>query len=349
MKLVCENGHLLEAGSYWCPSCKRAYTLDELSPIHDPGDYVDRWEIVERLCILPMAALYRARHRKQKVILKAALRGFDENLKREAKLLAQLPPHAALPVLITTVEGQSSAYWKVAQGSTVQYFTLFEDHSDPFLRDKLARQPQLPTQIAGWIAAGIAEGILCLQEEGRGLNVLNPEAVIIHEERSGVPRPILFDWMASSRFGVQPPLSGVVTRFTPPEFLKGQVSQPQSDVYGLGAILYELLAGKPLFGPQVQATQALKESILRRVPAPISQIRPDLNPEIAGLVSRALEKTPELRQISVEEFLSSLTRHFGELPKPKSRFVIETHWIAIILILVITACAIAIVIALTKN
>jgi predicted Ser/Thr protein kinase len=86
--------------------------------------------------------------------------------------------------------------------------------------------------------------------------------------------------------------------FMSPEQLLGDRARVdgRSDVYGLGATLYELLAGRPLFA----ATDwpELVRSILDERPKPLHEIAPAVSPELSRIVMKALEKRPEDRYAS---------------------------------------------------
>lgn len=78
-----------------------------------------------------------------------------------------------------------------------------------------------------------------------------------------------------------------------PEQAAGNPSGAEGDVYSLGLVLYELLAGKPAYGG------GSKRQVLRQVlagpPKPIEQIAPDTAPELLAIVHRCLQRDPDRR------------------------------------------------------
>ncbi len=108
--------------------------------------------------------------------------------------------------------------------------------------------------------------------------------------------------------------------YMPPEQLQRGASplNPQGDVYGLGATLYELLAGNPPF--QAETTEALIHQILTG--EPISLRRMGVPTDLAAIVEQALEKDRERRYPSAAAFAADLRRFVnGEavLARPTSR------------------------------
>lgn len=88
-----------------------------------------------------------------------------------------------------------------------------------------------------------------------------------------------------------------VARYGSPEQLSGHAPRAASDVFSLGCVLYELFAGAHPFG---------KASARSGSAAPLRQCRPDLDPALAGLVDRMLERRPEARPSSAAELYEQL-------------------------------------------
>jgi tetratricopeptide (TPR) repeat protein len=88
-----------------------------------------------------------------------------------------------------------------------------------------------------------------------------------------------------------------------PELWKGRPATPASDVYSLGAMLYELCAGKP-------ARRAISVEALRREidepPLPLRQAAPSVDPALAAIVDRCLSAAPEERYPSASELSLAL-------------------------------------------
>jgi hypothetical protein len=107
-----------------------------------------------------------------------------------------------------------------------------------------------------------------------------------------------------------------------PEQVKG-TTQPdrRSDLYSVGAILYEHLTGQKPFGPNRRLAAALTDS--ESEPEAPSRLEPGLAPEWDTILQRALARDPAHRYASAEEFLDAITQieqpHVADLPLPQLR------------------------------
>jgi len=108
-----------------------------------------------------------------------------------------------------------------------------------------------------------------------------------------------------SRAAVEGMLVGTVA-YLPPEQVLGRASEPASDLYSLGAMLYELLTGEPPF-PGTDAVAIIGQHLNDR-PVPPSQHRPDIPPALDELVLALLAKAPAERPASARDVRRELER-----------------------------------------
>src|SRR5256885_13302154 len=95
-------------------------------------------------------------------------------------------------------------------------------------------------------------------------------------------------------------------RSVAPERVEGKGATVQSDVYGLGLVLYEALVGKPPF-TSTNAAVLLRDHVVRQ-PVPPSHLRPSLPKELDSIALKALAKQPNLRYQKSSDFAAALQR-----------------------------------------
>lgn len=96
-----------------------------------------------------------------------------------------------------------------------------------------------------------------------------------------------------------------------PEQIEAKVKGvgPAADIYALGVVLYELLAGRTPFQGAVMSVLA---QAMRDRPTPLTKVRPDVDPKLSDLCLRMLEKSPADRPQSMEEVIDLLQRWLKE-------------------------------------
>jgi len=102
----------------------------------------------------------------------------------------------------------------------------------------------------------------------------------------------------------QPGVAMGTLPYMSPEQLRGRQVDHRTDIYSLGAVLYEMSTGQ---GPFVEGTTAeLISSILRDTPKPVSRLRAELPMGLERIIERCLAKQPAERYASVRELRGAL-------------------------------------------
>ncbi|CAN5672251.1 hypothetical protein BH18ACI5_BH18ACI5_09800 [soil metagenome] len=123
-----------------------------------------------------------------------------------------------------------------------------------------------------------------------------------------------------------------------PEQAEGHTVDARSDVFSMGAVLYEMLAGRRPFSGSSNAS--LMSAILRDPPAPLRVARPDTPPAVDAIVTRALSKNPAERYDDGGAMRAALAAVSAQLARPA-----ESAWrkpaVAAVVLLLLGAVAFA--------
>jgi serine/threonine protein kinase len=101
-----------------------------------------------------------------------------------------------------------------------------------------------------------------------------------------------------------------------PEQVQGYDLDPRSDLYSLGAVMYEMLCGHRPF--RAGALGKLLRQVVQATPEPLRQVRAEIPEDLEAVVHRALEKEPGNRYRSGAEFAADLTRAHQKLRATQS-------------------------------
>ena len=91
-----------------------------------------------------------------------------------------------------------------------------------------------------------------------------------------------------------------------PEQARGEELDRRSDLFSLGAVLYEMATGRLAFGGGT--TAVVFEAILNRSPLSASRVNPELIPDLGWITAKLLEKDRKLRYQSAAELQADLKR-----------------------------------------
>ncbi len=275
------------------------------------GETVSHYRILEKLGGGGMGEVYRARDERldRDVALKVLPAGTlaDETARRrfrkEALTLSQLNhPNIAVVHDFDTQEGVDFLAMEYVAGET--------------LAQKLAAGPLPEKEVVG-LAAQIAEALEEAHERDIIHRDLKPGNVMVTPKGrvkvvdfglAKLVKPVEGDALTAASLAETQ--AGAVMGTVPymaPEQLQGQAVDARTDIYALGAVLYEMATGRRPF-PEKQASQLIA-AILSQPPQPPRELNGQISPGLEAIILKALEKDPARRHQSAKEVLADL----GEL------------------------------------
>ncbi|HUF35721.1 MAG TPA: protein kinase [Gemmatimonadales bacterium] len=174
------------------------------------------------------------------------------------------------------------------------------------LRDRMAREKQLPIAEAVRIATEIAAALDYAHRHGIIHRDIKPENILLHDGSA-----LVADFgiaLAASKAGTRMTETGMslgTPQYMSPEQAMGERElDARSDVYALGCVLYEMLTGEPPFsGPTAQAIVA---KVMTAEPADVTSLRRTIPVHVADAVRTALQKLPADRFASAADFAAAL-------------------------------------------
>jgi Tol biopolymer transport system component len=225
---------------------------------------------------------------------------FRQRFEREAKSISQL----AHPNICTLHD--------VGQQDGISYLVM-ELLDGQSLADRLAKGP-LPLDQVLRYGAEIASALHAAHRKGVIHRDLKPGNVVLTKTGAklldfGLAKSDALIDSDPSAVTVTHPLTSKGTivgtfQYMSPEQLEGQEADARTDIFGLGAVLYEMATGKRAFEGHSRAS--LIASIMTAQPRPISELQPMTPPALDRLIRKCLAKDPDARWQSAADVADEL-------------------------------------------
>ncbi|MBA3456283.1 MAG: protein kinase [Deltaproteobacteria bacterium] len=283
-----------------------------------PTDDPERYELVGEHARGGLGRVVRAVDKRlgRTVAVKELLRHNESNearFMREALITARLQHPGIVPVHEAGRWPSGDPYYvmKLVEGRTLK--ELIAERTP--LRDRLSL---LPHVIAVADAVGYAHSEGVIHRDVKPSNIIVGafgETIVVdwglaRDCRRDVPEPELGDYVSPSGSGPVSTVSGKVVgtpAYMSPEQARGELVDERADVYAIGAVLYELLAGTP---PHVDTTpQATLDRVLAGPPLPLTSAVPHVPGELGTIVAKAMARDPQARYANATALAEDLRRY----------------------------------------
>jgi serine/threonine protein kinase len=239
----------------------------------------------------------------------------SERFKQEIEVAAHLQHPNILPVLTAGTRHQ-----------LLYYITPYVPGES--LRHRLTREGKLPVADAIRILHEIADALAYAHAEGVIHRDIKPENILLEGGHAvltdfGVARALV-----ESRSGSRLTDTGLALGtpgYMSPEQAAGERDvDARADVYALAVVGYEILAGFPPFaGPTAQAVILAHFTV---TPKPLGDLRPEIPPDVANAIARALAKDPNARLQTAAQFRDALG---ATSERPSRRRQSKTRWLGV--------------------
>jgi serine/threonine-protein kinase len=300
-----------------------------------PGDQLDNYQIEELVARSGMASIFR---------------GTDMRTGRQVAIKIPHPDMEADPVLFDRFKREEEigekldhpGVMKVFDGTPrSQVYMVMEWVNGKLLRHVMREARVLPAERAIKITIAICDALDYIHKNGVVHRDMKPENIML----DGEDRVKLIDFGIAGQAGARRLTFGKLSQvmgtpdYISPEQVKGKRGDGRSDIYSLGIMLYEMLTGKtPFIGANPFAV--MNERLVNH-PIPPREVNPEISPELQEVIYRAIEREPENRYSTANEFAWDL-EHLDQVgvedrPELKNWTRRRTPWLKKILFYVAMA------------
>jgi putative methionine-R-sulfoxide reductase with GAF domain/predicted Ser/Thr protein kinase len=235
--------------------------------------------------------------------------------------LKRIRPDRVSPERRETLRREIILSRKVTHENVCRVYDLVELNGEEFVSMELVpgrtlkeiedEQKVLPLGRGLAIAKSICRGLAAAHKIGVLHRDLKPENVIVSQDAT----PRLMDFgiavdVLVYRGEKEDTVPGT-PQFLAPELLRGEAPSVRTDIYAMGVLLYEMFTGQvPFDDPD---TARLVRKVISEAPPKAETLRPDLPPELLGILDRAISKDPQSRFLDADTLADAFSAFEGRV------------------------------------
>jgi serine/threonine protein kinase len=278
------------------------------------GSIIERWKILRKIGEGGMGRVFEAEHTE--IGRRVAIKILHPVYSRTPEVVARFRMEARAASRI----GHPNIIEITDSGTTIDgsFYFVMEMLEGIDLAERLKKEQRLPVEDVLTVATQVAQALGAAHQINIVHRDLKPENIFLIN-RDGNPNfvKVLDFGIAKSleeekiRKLTTPGMAMGTPEYMAPEQASGKGSDARSDIYSLGAILYEMLTGRaPIHG------ENMMDILIRKAtedPVDVALLRPDVPPAVAQLVMRTLSRNPEGRPQSMGELAAELNSHLADI------------------------------------
>jgi len=235
--------------------------------------------------------------------------------------LKRIRPDRVSPERRETLRREIILSRKVTHESVCRVYDLVELNGEDFvsmeylpgrtLKEIEDEEKTLPLGRGLAIAKAICRGLAVAHKTGVLHRDLKPENVIVAADDT--PRLMDFGIAVESALyrGEKEDTVPGTPQFLAPELLRGDAPSVRTDIYAMGVVLYEMFTGQvPFDDPD---TARLVRRVIIEAPPKAETLRPDLPPELLGILDRAIAKDPQVRFPDADSLADAISAFEGKV------------------------------------
>ena len=220
----------------------------------------------------------------------------EERFRNETRVIAKLQHPYIVPLLTAGVENNCPFY-------TMPYV------AGESLQDRIERERALPVPLVTSVMRDVAEALCYAHERGVVHRDIKPANILLTGDHAvvtdfGVAKAVSEATAGGGALTMVGSIVGTPAYMAPEQASADPFVDHRADIYGLGAVAYEMLAGRPVFS--ADSPHRLMAAHVTQTVDPLAQHRGDVPPALAAIVMKCLEKDPTRRYQNAREVMTAL-------------------------------------------